>query len=65
MTEPGVPRTPGPAGSTNLIVYEIYQNAFTRNEVGFASAQAVVLFLIVLVLTALQFKISERKVHYQ
>jgi ABC-type sugar transport system permease subunit len=55
----------GPAGSTNLIVYEIYQNAFTRNEVGFASAQAVVLFLIVLVLTALQFKISERKVHYQ
>jgi multiple sugar transport system permease protein/sn-glycerol 3-phosphate transport system permease protein len=55
----------GPAGATNLIVYEIYQNAFTRNEVGFASAQAVVLFLIVLVLTALQFKISERKVHYQ
>jgi ABC-type sugar transport system permease subunit len=55
----------GPAGSTNLIVYEIYQNAFTRNQVGFASAQAVVLFLIVLVVTVVQFKFSERKVHYQ
>lgn len=55
----------GPAGSTNLIVYEIYQNAFIRNQVGLASAQAVVLFLIVLVLTAVQFRVSERKVHYQ
>lgn len=55
----------GPAGATNLIVYEIYQNAFPRNQVGFASAQAVVLFVIVLVLTALQFKFSEKKVHYQ
>lgn len=55
----------GPAGATNLIVYEIYQNAFIRNNVAFASAQAVIIFVIVLVLTALQFKASERRVHYQ
>lgn len=55
----------GPAGSTNVIVYEIYQNAFVRNQVGYASAQVIVLFLIVLVLSALQFRFGERKVHYQ
>ncbi|UJP09592.1 sugar ABC transporter permease [Microbacterium sp. KUDC0406] len=55
----------GPAGATNLIVYEIYQNAFVRNRVGYASAQTIVLFVIILVLTAVQYRFSERKVHYQ
>lgn len=55
----------GPAGATNLIVYEIYRNAFVRNEWAFASSQAMVLFGLILVLTALQFKIGEKRVHYQ
>lgn len=55
----------GPAGATNLIVYEIYSNAFTRNLWSFASAQAIILFILILILTALQFKIGEKKVHYQ
>ncbi|KGA97028.1 glycerol-3-phosphate ABC transporter permease [Alkalihalobacillus alcalophilus ATCC 27647 = CGMCC 1.3604] len=55
----------GPAESTNLIVYSIYQEAFINYQFGIASAQAVILFAIVLVLTLFQFKIGERKVHYQ
>ncbi|MBU9712684.1 sugar ABC transporter permease [Bacillus tamaricis] len=55
----------GPAESTNLIVYSIYQDAFINYQFGTASAQAVILFLIVFVLTFLQFKFGERKVHYQ
>lgn len=55
----------GPADATNLIVYEIYQNAFVHNRVGYASAQTVILFLIVVVLSVVQYRIGERKVHYQ
>lgn len=55
----------GPANATNLIVYEIYQNAFVHNRVGYASAQTVVLFLIVVVLSVVQYRFGERKVHYQ
>ncbi|TCP24082.1 carbohydrate ABC transporter membrane protein 1 (CUT1 family) [Scopulibacillus darangshiensis] len=55
----------GPANSTNLIVYSIYKEAFAYNNYGFASAQAIVLFLIILIVTGLQFRIGEKKVHYQ
>jgi multiple sugar transport system permease protein/sn-glycerol 3-phosphate transport system permease protein len=55
----------GPAGSTNLIVYEIYQNAFVRHQVGYASAQTVILFLIVAALSIVQYRLGERRVHYQ
>lgn len=55
----------GPAGSTNLIVYSIYKDAFVNHSVGYASAQAMILFAIILLVTLFQFKIGERKVHYQ
>jgi multiple sugar transport system permease protein/sn-glycerol 3-phosphate transport system permease protein len=55
----------GPAEATNLIIYSIYREAFVYYQFGPASAQVVVLFLAVLVLTLLQFKFGERKVHYQ
>lgn len=55
----------GPAGATNLIVYEIYQNAFVRNQVGYASAETIVLFLLIMVLTGVQYRIGDKKVHYQ
>jgi len=54
----------GPLKSTNLIVYSIFQTAFREFNPGAAAAQAVVLFLIVLALTAAQFKILERRVFY-
>ncbi|MDQ0412299.1 multiple sugar transport system permease protein/sn-glycerol 3-phosphate transport system permease protein [Mesobacillus stamsii] len=55
----------GPANETNLIVYSIYREAFVNYQFGSASAQAVVLFILILLMTALQFKLGERKVHYQ
>ncbi|MGN7387205.1 carbohydrate ABC transporter permease [Sporosarcina sp. SAFN-015] len=55
----------GPSQSTNLIVYSIYREAFINYQFGTASAQAIILFLIILVVTILQFKLGERKVHYQ
>lgn len=55
----------GPANETNLIVYSIYREAFVNYQFGSASAQAVVLFIIILIMTAIQFKVGERRVHYQ
>ncbi len=54
----------GPDEATNVIVYSIFQEAFENRNAGVASAQAVVLFLIVLVLTLVQFRFFERRVHY-
>ena len=55
----------GPSQSTNLIVYSIYREAFINYQFGTASAQAVFLFICILVVTIIQFKLGERKVHYQ
>ncbi|MFI2855840.1 carbohydrate ABC transporter permease [Paenibacillus sp. JSM ZJ436] len=55
----------GPINSTNVIVFNIYQDAFVNFRFGIGSAQALILFVIILLLTLLQFKFVERKVHYQ
>lgn len=55
----------GPMNSTNVMVYNIYQDAFINFRFGIGSAQALILFLIILVLTVAQFKLFEKKVHYQ
>lgn len=55
----------GPVESTNVIVYSIYKDAFINYNVGSASAQATILFFCILVVTIFQFKLGERKVHYQ
>lgn len=56
----------GPAGATTTLVYSIYQQAFAFNasDYGYASAQAVVLLVVVLAVTAVQFGLLERKVFY-
>jgi multiple sugar transport system permease protein len=54
----------GPQNSTTTIVYYIYNNAFAWFKPGYASAQAVVLFLILLTITGIQFKMQKRWVHY-
>lgn len=46
----------GPGQSTNVIVYDIYRNAFMNYRYGFASAESVVLFIIVMILTIIMFK---------
>jgi multiple sugar transport system permease protein len=45
-----------PGSAVRVLVYEIYSNAFGFHKMGYASAEAVVLTLIVLVLTILQFR---------
>ena len=55
----------GPVGSTNLMGYYIYQNAFQFFSMGFASALSVALFALLLLLAYVQFKLSEKRVHYQ
>lgn len=53
----------GPGSSTNVIVYEIYQQAFINSRFGVACSESVVLFVILIILTALQFRL-EKKVTY-
>ncbi|WP_172197292.1 carbohydrate ABC transporter permease [Saccharibacillus qingshengii] len=55
----------GPVNSTNVLVFKLYEDAFVNFRFGVGSAQALVLFAIVLLITVLQFVFAERKVHYQ
>ncbi|NOU96604.1 ABC transporter permease subunit [Paenibacillus sp. LMG 31456] len=55
----------GPMNTTNVIVYNIYQDAFVNFRFGIGSAQALILFAIIMILTVVQFKVLEKKVHYQ
>lgn len=47
----------GPLNATKPLVLSIYQNAFARMDMGYASAQTVVLFVILLVLSLLQMRL--------
>jgi sn-glycerol 3-phosphate transport system permease protein len=53
-----------PGGATNTLVYKVFQDGFRGADLGGSSAQSVVLMLIVLALTIIQFRFIERKVHY-
>jgi ABC-type sugar transport system permease subunit len=50
----------GPAGSTNVIVLDLYRQAFERYNFGYASAQATFLFVLTLGVTVLQYLYSKR-----
>jgi ABC-type sugar transport system permease subunit len=54
----------GPGNSTNLFIFYIYQHAFRYFDLGYASAVSAVLFLILLGLTVLAFRLLHRRVHY-
>jgi multiple sugar transport system permease protein len=47
----------GPVGATRVILWYIYEYAFTRFQMGYASAAAVILFLILIVMTLLQMRL--------
>jgi len=53
----------GPFDSTNVLVYDIYKNAFEYFNVGRASATAYVLFAIILVLTLIQWSLRKKLVY--
>jgi oligogalacturonide transport system permease protein len=55
----------GPANSTYLYGIMLYQNAFQYFKMGYASALSWILFVIIIVITALIFKSSSRWAHYE
>ncbi len=54
----------GPLDSTNVLVYLIYRAFYFNNQYGIAATFSVVLFVIMLVLTIIQFGVLERRVFY-
>lgn len=54
----------GPMRSTDVVVFHIYQNAWEYLNIGYASAMSWVLFIIIVGITALQFKFIPREVEY-
>ena len=54
----------GPNESTNVIVYSIYRDAFFNYRFGSASAQSVILFVIIMLVTLVMFRIEKKGVNY-
>ncbi len=52
------------ANNPITLVYKVYLDGFRGNDLGSSSAQSVILMVIVLVLTLVQFRFIERRVHY-
>ncbi len=55
----------GPGDATRTLVMTIYEDAFGSLRLGYGSAMAMILFVIVMVLTIIQFKWGQKLVHYQ
>lgn len=55
----------GPLGATTVVVYYLYQQAFVDFNFGYASAIAYLLFLAILVITAIQFRVGRRYTYYR
>ncbi len=54
----------GPAKATEVLVYKVWYDGFEAQDLGGSSAQSVILMVIVVALTVVQFRYIERKVHY-
>ncbi len=59
------PPAGGPLGTTNVLVYYLYDVAFNYSSYGYASALSMILFLIILSLTVLQRRAVEKRVYYE
>ena len=55
----------GPGYSTTTLIYKVYKDGFVGMDPGSSSAQSVMLMLIVIGLTLLQFRYLEKRVHYE
>ncbi|MFM1940627.1 MAG: sn-glycerol-3-phosphate ABC transporter permease UgpA [Burkholderiaceae bacterium] len=54
----------GPGTSTSILVYKVYHDGFKSLDLGSSSAQSVILMILVVLLTIVQFRFIERRVHY-
>jgi multiple sugar transport system permease protein len=64
FTEPYLMTKGGPAEATYFLPHYIYDSAFRDLRMGYASAMSWILFLVILGLTALAFRLSRDRVHY-
>ncbi|MBS6035046.1 MULTISPECIES: sn-glycerol-3-phosphate ABC transporter permease UgpA [Pantoea] len=55
----------GPVQATTTLIYKIYREGFTGLDLSSSAAQSVVLMVLVIGLTVIQFRFVERKVQYQ
>jgi ABC-type sugar transport system permease subunit len=55
----------GPINSTNVLVFSIYREFYFNGQYAYAAAQSMVLFLIMLMVTIVQFGVIERRVVYE
>jgi sn-glycerol 3-phosphate transport system permease protein len=54
----------GPGKDTSILVYKVYYDGFKAMDLGGSASQSVVLMVIVVVLTVVQFRFVEKKVNY-
>ena len=54
----------GPAKATEILVYKIYSDGLRSQDLGSSAAQSVVLMIAIILLTVVQFRFVERRVHY-
>ena len=64
FTQPYILTSGGPGVSTTTLVLYLYNNGFQFYKMGYASALAWILFVIIMVITAMQFVAQKRWVHY-
>jgi len=55
----------GPGNSTTNLIYKVYEDGFEGMDLGSSSAQSVMLMIIVIIISLIQFKYLEKKVHYE
>lgn len=54
----------GPQQATTILVYKVYADGFVGQDLGSSAAQSVILLVLVGILTVVQFRYIERRVHY-
>lgn len=54
----------GPNYATNILVYKVFNDGFINLDLGGSAAQSVILMIVVITLTVVQFRFIERNVHY-
>ena len=54
----------GPGNASNMLLFYVYQTAFDRSNTGYASAITVVIIVMLLILTGVQFFTQDKRTHY-
>lgn len=54
----------GPSGATDILMFKLYTDAFGYQQFGYASAQSIVLFVMVAIMMVIQLKITDRYAFY-